>query len=306
MKVLFIILAILLLLFILWYHKHKKFIFIQTENLITGSPKTGKSTLAIYLLIKKYKSNLWKWRFLWLKNKILSRDLPKRPCIYSNIPLKLEKDRKKNKKYIYQPLTKELLTRKEKFIDFSCVYIGEFSLVADSQSIKNALINEQLLLFIKLFGHELRGNLFIDTQSISDCHYSVKRCLSSYLWITKSFKIPFFIAIKCRELMYSYDNNMVNVNNDDIDNADKFFLVPKSIWKKFDYRCYSVLTDNLNEPFIESIPNSLKCDNIVSFKTYKSLESENNKNGYRINSNNNICVADIQEVQEVKEINTNE
>lgn len=296
MKAFLIIFAIVLLIFFLWYRKHKKFIFIQTENLITGAPKTGKSTLAIYLTLKKYKSNLWLWRFDWLKAKILKRDLPRRPCIYSNIPLDLER-KKKNKKFIYQPLTKDMLTRKVKFIDRSCVYIGEFSLVADSMSIKDSLINEELLLFIKLFGHELRGNLFIDTQAISDCHYSVKRCLSSYLWITKCFKIPFFVGVKCRELMYSYDNNMVNVNNDDIDNADKFFLIPKSIWKKFDYRCYSKFTDDLEEPFVETTINTLKCDNIVSFKKYKSIEV-NKENGNILYNNYCSCSSSIQEDNE--------
>lgn len=298
MKVFLILCVIIIIIFLLWYHKHKKFIFIQTENLITGAPKTGKSTLAIYLTIKRYKTNLWAWRFDYLKAKILKRDLPKRPCIYSNIPLMLEKCNKKKKKYIYQPLTKDLLTRKVKFIDRSCVYIGEFSLVADSMSIKDALINEELLLFVKLFGHELRGNLFIDTQAISDCHYSIKRCLSSYLWITKCFKIPFFIGVKCRELMYSYDNNMVNVNNDDIDNADKFFLIPKSIWKKFDFRCYSVLTDNLEQPFHEIVVDNLKCDNIVSFKKYKSFEVNNN--GAFISSCNSSVSCDVSQDNEKK------
>ena len=59
-----------------------------------------------------------------------------------------------------------------------------------------------------------------------------------------------------------------------------------SLWKKFDYRCYSILTDNLNEPFIKEIPNTLKCDNIVSFKSYKSLGGL--KNGYNINNNDNL------------------
>ena len=303
MKLFVIITLIVLLLFVIWYHKHKKFIFIQTENLITGAPKTGKSTLAIYLALKKYKSNLWRWRFAWLKAKILNRKLPLRPCIYSNIPLYLEKENKKHKKFIYQPLTKDLLTRKVKFIDFSVVYIGEFSLVADSMSIKDALINEELLLFVKLFGHEIRGNLFLDTQAISDCHYSIKRCLSSYLWITKCFKIPFFIGVKCRELMYSYDNNMVNVNNDDIDNADKFFLIPKSIWKKFDYRCYSILTDNLEEPFykIDISKNDLKCDNIVSFKKYKSIEVNSYGDNVYNNNCDSVCNLSQNYEEEIKE-----
>ena len=62
------------------------------------------------------------------------------PLLYSNIPLSCP----------YVPLTKELLLRKKRFVYGSTVLISEASLVADSQLIKDKVINERLLKFFKL------------------------------------------------------------------------------------------------------------------------------------------------------------
>ena len=111
---------------------------------------------------------------------------------------------------------------------------------------KDMDINERLLYFNKLIGHETRGGgIIYDTQAIQDCHYAIKRSISSYIWIHHNIKIPFFILVYVREMFYSEDNSSVNVFNEDVEETLLRIIVPKSIWKKFDAYCYSKLTDDL-------------------------------------------------------------
>ena len=79
------------------------------------------------------------------------------PLIYSNVPLAMP----------YVPLTDDLLLRKKRFVYGSVIYVQEASLVADSQLIRDMDVNERLMLFNKLIGHETKGGVIIyDTQCI--------------------------------------------------------------------------------------------------------------------------------------------
>lgn len=159
------------------------------------------------------------------------------PLLYANVPIAGIK---------YVELTEDLILRKKRFNYRSTIYCQEASLVADSQMFRDMDINERLLLFNKLIGHETRGGEIIyDTQSIVDCHYAIKRSVSSYIWIHHNTKVPFFVAVYVREMFYTEDGTAVNVFNEDVEKTLLRIIIPKSIWKKFDAYCYSKLTDDL-------------------------------------------------------------
>ena len=154
-----VVLIIAVILFCLgysWYKKTFKKVDIPCVAMITGAPKTAKSTLAIYLAYKEFKKARLKVAIKNIFNKLTRKPLLEKPLFYSNIPLNIKEG--------YTPVTKELLTAQSKFVEYSVVYLGEVSLIADSMSYKNDEINEQLLLFNKLFGHRVGGKLFYDTQ----------------------------------------------------------------------------------------------------------------------------------------------
>ena len=211
----FIIIIAICILLLYIYVKFFKVYKTPCVGLITGSPKTGKSTLAVYLAVRDYKNSLRVWKrqcfFIRLKNKIKSdkQDLPEKPVLYSNIPLNTD----------FVPLTKDFLTRRKRCPVGSVAYIGEISLVASSQDYKDDKLNQQLLLFFKLIGHE-GCRLYVDTQSIHDVHYSLER---------------------------------------------------------FDYRCYSALTDDLSVENKEIASTNLKTGNIVSFVKYDEINIYNAK-----------------------------
>lgn len=231
-------------------------------TLITGGIKTGKSTLSVYLAIRKYKRNHLIWKIKKTFCKIFNKKIPEEPLFYSNIPLKIP----------YVDISNNLLMRKKRFNYKSIAYICEASLIADSQLIKNQDINENLLLFNKLFAHETRGgSIFYDTQSIADCHYSIKRALSSYIDIHHTFKwIPFILLMWTKERTYSEDNSIVNTVDKDPEEELKLIIVPKNVWKKFDCYCYSSFTDELPIENEKKIAISLKVDELVSFREFKN------------------------------------
>lgn len=271
----FIILALLVLFLFLWL-RYRKVPKCGNMVLITGGIKTGKTTLSVHMVYRKWRSQVLKTHIQNFFGRVFRKMRlgkfktwkPKDiPVIYSNIPLKVP----------YVPMTEDLLLRKERFIYGSVVYLCEASLVADSMAYKDDYVNEQLLLFNKLFAHETKGGyLFYDTQSISDNHYAIRRCLSTYFYIHHTTKIPFFCLMWVRELKFNEDGSQVNVYEEDVEESLKLVIVPKRRWKLFDCYCYSCFTDALPVNAQKVNATDLKANKIVSFKKFKNLYGGNN------------------------------
>lgn len=269
--VVYFILIAVAIFFVNKFLKRFKIAKVGSMALVNGGVKCGKSTFSVYLAIREFKSRV---RFTKFKNffrKLFKKELIELPLLYSNVPLALP----------YVPLTDELLTRKERFVYNSVIYCQEASLVADSQLLKNMELNEQLLLFNKLIGHETKGGCLIyDTQCISDLHYSIKRCLSNYFYIHHLTKwIPFFLIAEIQECRYSEDGSVITTNTEDVENLTRKVIIPKSTWRKFDCYCYSVLTDDLpvNTNVVKNDKNTidLKAREIISFRNnFKSLKAK--------------------------------
>lgn len=237
--------------------------------LVTGGVKTGKSTLSVYMAISRYKKSARVTKFVNFFRKIFRRNLLEMPLLYSNIPLSVP----------YVPLTMGLIKRKYRFRYGSVIYVNEASLFADSQLVKDMELNERLLIFNKLIGHELLGGYIIyDTQAIVDVHYSVKRCLSNYIYIHHLTKwIPGFLIAYVRECVYSEDGSVINNYSSDVEDDLRKVIIPKRVWKKFDAYCYSYATDDL--PVYDKVVklrkgSSLKVKKLISF-------NEDMKEAYR-------------------------
>ena len=233
--------------------------------LISGGVKCGKSTLSVAIVRSEYKKRTRRIKFKNFFRKLFKKSLLEMPLIYSNVPLALP----------FCPLTNDLLTRKKRFVYGSIIYIQEASLVADSQLIRDMDLNERLLMFNKLIGHETKGGVLIyDTQTISDCHYSIKRCLSEYFYIHHLIKwIPFFLIAYVQGNRYSDDGSVISVGTKDSEDTLKRVIIPKSTWKYFDCFCYSCLTDDLpveNNVVKNNLKtNDLKARDILTFKNKK-------------------------------------
>lgn len=266
------LLIIILILLGLWiWHKLFKIPKVNNLVMITGGVKSGKSTFGVYLTIKQWKRNHRRWKIRkWIRKLFKINKYEEEPLLYSNIPLNCN----------YVEVTEELLTRKKRFNYGSCIYIGEVSLVSNSMNYKNQQLNDEQLLFYKLIAHETKGGLVVlDTQCIQDTHYAIKRSISEYFYIHHTIKIPFFIIQYIREDRYSEDGTVISQYNEDTEESLKRVIVPKSVWKKFDCYCYSVLTDDLekdNEIIEGKKLKDLKARKIVSFN--RRIQNDRNNN----------------------------
>lgn len=255
--------ALLCLVCFIGYRIYKQFKFpkINALTLVSGGVKTGKTTFAVALAMQNYNRLHRRWKIKKFLATLLHRDFDtEEPLLYSNIPLAVP----------YVPLTEDLLLRKSRFRFGSVILCSEASLVADSQMIKTDSVNNRLLLFNKLIGHELHGSYLIyDTQSVSDTHYSIKRSLSEYFYIHHLTKwIPFFMVAYVREERYCADNTSINTYDKDVEETLTRVIIPKSVWKKFDSYCYSCITDDLPCEDNVVVADNLKANRIVSFRKW--------------------------------------
>lgn len=270
MAILILIFAVVAIIFIIKLFKVPK---IGCIGMVTGGVKCGKSMLSVWLAKRKYKSQVRKWKIRCFFRKIFARKkpLPEKPLLYSNVKLA---------GVPYTLLTTEMVTRKVRPAYGSVVYIQEASLLADSMAFKDMEVNERMLLFNKLFGHETHGGYLIyDTQSIQDNHYAVKRCINSYFWIHHNVKLPFFVILFVREFFYSEDNSTINTVESDVEDDLKMIIIPKRVWKMYDAYCYSAFTDDLpveqKERFTPIKPfkkADLKTRKIITLKKFRTIE----------------------------------
>ena len=271
---LYILLALLALGAFIFYKisKHFKVPKIACVSLTTGGVKSGKSTFSVYLAISTYKRIHRRWKVRKVFQTLFNKPLDEEPLLYSNIPLSVP----------YVPITLELLQRKVRPRYGSVAYVNEASLLCDQMLFKDDELNERLTLFNKLFGHETCGGYLVyDTQCIGDVHYAVKRSLSNYFYVHHLEKrIPFFLVAKVREERYSDDKGTItNTYSEDVEENLKTVIIPKSVWKKFDAYCFSVLTDSL--PVSDCVlkgTTDLKAHDIVSFRRFKTIQNNEVQN----------------------------
>lgn len=275
---LLIFFAILIFLIVL-YFKFIKVPKLKNILFVDGSLGTGKSFLSVNLAIRIYKKNLryfYIQRFLQknvfgIFSKKYKNKVYEKPCLYTNMNLAKVK---------YTLVTRDLLFRtKYRFSKNSVLLLDEFSLVADSQLIRNQEINERLLTFFKLFRHEVgsRSFMVINSQSTSDIHYSLKNVLSDYIYIHSRIKLPFISLLRVQEMAYCNDKNggnITNTTNEDIEKQLKYMIVLNKYYKYYDSTCYSIFTDSL-PCYVKDITHtdnkSLKTDILVSFRDFKYL-----------------------------------
>lgn len=264
---------------LIWlYAKFFKIPKLKNIVFVDGSLGAGKTLYSVYLAIRLYKRNVRRYRiakfligaFSFIPVVKERFDAMEKPQLYSNILLRNVE---------FHKITKDLLYRRNyRFAYHSVVLLDEFSLVADQFCYKDRELSERLSLFMKLFRHETRGGtLILNSQAVSDLHYSVKYVLSDYLYLHHVRKFPFFVAIAMQEMLYSADkdgSNVLNVRATDIEDTNKFVLVPKRYFRYYDSCCYSIFTDGLPvyyNPKLLTKNDSLKDFRLISFLAYQYL-----------------------------------
>lgn len=215
--------------------------------LVTGGVKTGKTQLSVALAVKQYKKQLAKWRKKCRRARARYEPIPEKPLLYSNMPIGKVGDG-------YAPLTIDLVTLQKRFRWGSVVYYNEASLIAGSKDIKDEELNDHLLKFFKLCAHfTMGGYVFLDTQSPADCHYTVKRSLSTAYDIWYRVTLPFVSLIWLREMKIVDGEGSVAIDTqidpqDGVMDGGKkryFRLISNRWWKYYDQYAYSAQVEDL-------------------------------------------------------------
>ena len=244
----------------------------KTGNLIVvdGGVKSGKTTFSFWQAYKIYKGNLRRVKVHNFFAKLFNKEQEELPLFYSTIPVGVP----------HVLLTRELLRRRERFAYKSVIFVDEASLFADAAFCKDIDLNDELLLFNKLIAHETKGGTIVyNSQSISDLHHSVRRCISEHFYVHSTLKwLPFFLVVTVREERYSEDGLAINTYGEDVEDSLKRVIVSKKVWKLFDCYCYSILTDDLPvaDTIISEVPD-LKARKIVSFNPRHAIEVKEKK-----------------------------
>ena len=277
MKIILIILAVILLIIVLRFMRPP---YIGCLTLFTGALKSGKTMTGLQCALKKYKWARIKWHIDCLWRKLIGKPLPEEPLFYTNIPVA---------GVAYVPVTVDMLYRKVRLAYKSVMFLSETSLIADSMTIKDALLNEQINEFFKLYGHETHGGkCIIETQNVLDNHYAIKRCLTFYYNIDANFSLPFFKLVRFYKVFYTDDKSVSSVVNLAQGVEYSYMLIPKSIFTRYDSYTYSAFTDYLPKADeLEYImrhrlhfyygKRNLKSWKIPSFKShFRNMEIEDN------------------------------
>lgn len=291
----FLICALIILLTILYIRQFKR-LKVPSVYFVTGGVKTGKSFCTCWIAMQKYYGALIRYFFvryivyfifnyfityvLFLFTKCKKMVKPMRPMLYSNIPLANVK---------YNKLTLDIIRRRVRIPNKSVCIIDEASLIADSMSYKDDLLNEEVALFIKLFGHYSHGGFLVyNSQDLKDMHYGFKRCTNSMLYIHSKLKLPFITILKVRELISIQDDEVQTENNfnEDIEKSCLYLVIPNKYYFMYDCYTFSQLTDD--KPYqvnyiVKKVKSkrfkraNLKTRFVLSFRNFKSFKNTEDK-----------------------------
>ena len=234
----FIVICVLAIILLVFIRRKLKRLVLPNVFLVDGAPKTGKSALSLYLIRVRYVKNVIMWHIgkpIWYLRYHDFASYPLKPMFYSNIPVG----------FSHNPLSKEIIYLEVQVPPKSCFFIDEASLFADSQLIQDKDLNMKLTIFCKTFGHVTRGgSMAINTQVVTDLHYSFKRILGRYLYIYQTTKLPLLSICQCREMVYSDDSTIVNDVNEDAELSMRKLVFFNFIYKMYDCFCYYNLVKN--------------------------------------------------------------
>lgn len=273
-----VILLIILVIVIVIYVKFFRMPALNTINFVDGTNGVGKTQLCVYWSRRAIRRQRIFYKYIEpIINKIFKRKQDKKPYLYSNLAMKDTP---------FVKVSLDLLTRENyRCSKNSVLLLDEYSLVADQNIYGKAFEKEveKMRDFWKLCRHEGFKYIFVNSQNISSVNYTLKDCISNYIYIhhRRNIRILGFSIVYYYEMAYSRDDKNIMNTFSNRDSDFKRCIVPNRIFKKYDSRAYSIFTDYLpvleNEVVIKD-RKELKQSKLVSFMKlnylYKNIEKK--------------------------------
>lgn len=259
MMIIFII-AVLVVLFIVWLKSYKLDLS-RTITAYTGGVGAGKSVLAVRQAIKRYKAALREWKRKCFFARIMRKELPEKPLLFSNLPIVYKK------KFTSCELPYSVLLLQERVPERSVIVIDEVSSFLN-QFEYNKNTNVKLFdEFCRLCRHYFDGTVIITDQCSANIVLQIRRRLNTIYNLAKhSHFLFFFNTVRCREINISEE--IVTIDEKDTNVEQKPFFYFGNFFKYYNSRAYAPRYSYLD--FVKEIFHTQKTtEELLSCPDYK-------------------------------------
>lgn len=273
-----------------------------------GTLGSGKTYLAVKYGKRAYRKQAFKYNvykaFKWLpKADKIFKDWKYPPTLYSNIPIRISKDK------LSTPLTKEMLLERGLLPEKCVVVIDEIGAIASQWDFDNPLVLEQLEKFIRFFRHWLDGRMYVTDQVATNIVKPIRSRLGM-IYGLHDFRrfglvLPFYKVITIPMLLVEDNNNIQTTT--DLEENYFFGVLPYS--KKnssYNSRCYKPIYRSCAVRNIDHFDKSLYTKYLIDISVSKAVSKDyaNNKDKYKqylytdvsLSTDNSPCNNDVDNI----------
>ena len=196
----------------------------------TGGVGAGKTCLATRQAIKCYKRALSSWKKERFKCKILRRELPKKPLLFSNVPIIYKKEFRSCK------LTPEVVLLQQKIPQHSVIVVDEVSgFLNQFEYSKNGNVKlfDEFCRFVRQY---IEGNCIINDQCSANVVLQIRRRLNTIYNLSKHRYFFGLTTVKVREINIS--DEIVAIDEKDTNEPYERFICFGNYFKWYQSRCY--------------------------------------------------------------------
>lgn len=212
---------------------YKKFYFISVDNtlMLSGAPGTGKTNEGVKWALKLWRHNRRKVRIHNFKARILKRPQLEEPRLYSSVPIRIGRYKRRryneiikslineemglSEKYLRQHISRnkfcfklkpEHLLEQERLNLRSVIFITELGKIASQYHWSNENVQEHLDDFISMWRQYGKGGyVVVDDQSSDNVVVQIRRRLGTVINMLHFRKFWKFYWVKMRNITISED-----------------------------------------------------------------------------------------------------
>lgn len=175
----------------------------------TGSLGSGKTYNGVKVALSKYNASVFRWRLEFFKCKIKGEKPPRKPKLYSTIPIF------RNGKIVSTKLERGHIFMYKRLRRRSVVFIDELGKIASQWSYDNPLVIDKLTEMVRFYRQYTHGGSMVFTDQASSEIAKQIRCRCGVVFNLDNFRrymrvLPFY---KC-------DVNVLKVADDSVTNAN--------------------------------------------------------------------------------------
>ncbi|MBR2019812.1 MAG: hypothetical protein IKA05_05375 [Clostridia bacterium] len=224
-----VLIVVAILLIVVWFKSYHLDIY-RSITAYTGGVGSGKTFLSVRQCVKCYKKALKTYRNQAFWAKILRREVPEKPLLFSNIPIIYKKQ------FTSAKLTPEIVLLQCRIPEGSVVLIDEVSGFLNQFEYAK---NENVRLFdefCRFFRQYVGGNMVINDQCSANVVLQIRRRLNTIYNLNKHRFFLGVTSVKVREINIS--DEIIAIDEKDTNEPYSRFVCFGNFFKFYESRCY--------------------------------------------------------------------